>query len=304
MSRGIPAWTTVLIAFITQGMAVMAQDEATTDNKDFWTPSPPVKTLPNPRLKPRTPPPRDAVKSILTWDGTFESFEPGTLASQLKGEDGKPAFFGSVDFVVGDEGYESNRGLSMVSGWVSACGVEGWTPTLKPNTWYRVGMMAKGFFYSAELCYPGKEPASEQDEEYVNHVVIDNNYGNGVHAFYYVCSECNFVKEGKSDTEVDGKTVEGDGHWLKGGFRTLPDNCPQCGAPQSALYRESNNRHYPEWTYIYADFRTNDYVGKNAKGLYHWWTVFVCLDKSTRIDDFDVFEIDGEGGEPIPPEKR
>ena len=180
--------------------------------------------------------------------------------------------------------------------------VEGWTPVLKPNTWYRVGMMVRGYFYSLHLCYPGAAP---EMEDYLHHVVIDNNYGNGVHAFYYICSACDFVQPGTSDSEGDGGRMngDGDGHWLRGGFRELPEKCPKCGAPQSALFRESNNRHYPEWTHVYADFRTNEYVGKDANGLYYWWTVFVGLDKRMWIDNFDVYEIDGEGGEPVPPEK-
>jgi len=169
-------------------------------------------------------------------------------------------------------------------------GIEEKNIPFKPNTWYRVEYMFKGIPYMMQFRYPREAPDPESDSDgYLNKIFIDNNFGGG-YGFYYVCSECDFVKQGKGNE---------DGLWINFGFTELPEKCPECGADGAALYRDGDRRPYKEWTLVYEDFRTGDYVGPFKNGVYRWVLVVTGSASAVAIDNFMVYEITGEGGEAV-----
>jgi hypothetical protein len=277
--------------------------------KDYWSPPPGIQEHPYPThgLKARgpiRPLDRPNVVSMLTWDGSFEDFKPGTPAEELRDNNGRTFMFNLVKAAVGKDGYNSDYCLA-IPGQAVACGIEGKTIPFKPYTWYRVGMMVKGSFYALKFNYCKHAPKDTLSKgDYMATLQIDNNIGTG-HPFTYVCSKCRFVKYGKESTrDAEGNwNTDGDGFWITGGFRELPDKCPGCGAPRSALYREGDAQFYKDWTYIYADFRTNDYTGVMDNGTYLWYLMVIGSWHPSWIDDFMLYEITGEGGDPVPNEK-
>jgi len=262
---------------------------------EVWRPKPPATQMPYP-LRPVVPKEKQRHTRLahMSLDGTFESFANGTPVTQLKDDNGAHMFFGVSQIL--NTGYKSRSSLFIPSGGGTTCGVEEKFFPLKPDTWYRASMMVKGIPYKLSLYYPVKPP---DQADYANEICFDHNRGGG-YSFYYACSKCEYFKEGRPDV---------DGHWVMGGFRVIPDACPQCGE-EGSLYRDGDRRNYTEWTYIFADFKTCDYVGRMSNGVYYWYTVFQTGAANTHIDDFLVYEITGEGGdfvggdEYVPPEKK
>jgi hypothetical protein len=265
-----------------------AEEEQKPDEKkeDVWRPTPPVTHVPYP-LRPVVPKEkqRHTRLNTMSLDGTFESYKSGTQLQDLRDDINRGLFFNPGGCRLDGTGYKSRVSMIIPSGGGNTCGIEEKNIPLKPDTWYRVSMMAKGIAYKMVFYYPVKPPDTGND--YANEVVIDHNFGSG-YGFYCVCSKCDFVKGGRPE----------DGNWVLGGFKEIPDTCPECGA-EGSLYRDGDRRYYPEWTYIYADFKTSDYVGRASNGVYYWWMIFIGTAANTWIDDFLVYEITGEGGDPV-----
>jgi len=263
---------------------VQETQEAAPPPVEVWRPAPPATKMPYP-LRPVVPKEKQRHERLATMslDGTFESFTHGTPVTQLRDDNGAHMFFGISQIL--NTGYKSRASLFIPSGGGTTCGVEEKFIPLKPDTWYRASMMVRGVPYKLSFYYPVKPP---ENKDYVNEVCFDHNHGGG-YSFYYVCSKCNYFKEGRPDV---------DGHWVMGGFRVIPDACPECGEKDS-LYRDGDRRNYPEWTFIFADFKTSDYVGRMSNGVYYWNTIFQTGAANTHIDNFLVYEITGEGGDPV-----
>jgi len=258
-------------------------EEAQKEAGEVWRPTPPVTKAPYP-LRPVVAKEKQRHERLATMslDGTFESFTSGTPVTQLRDDIGRTVFFGVSQ--VFNTGYKSKASLFIPSGGGTTCGIEEKNIPLKPDTWYRVSMMVKGVPYKLSFYYPVKPP---EHDDYMNEVCIDHNHGGG-YSFYYVCAKCNFIKTGTA----------ADGNWVLGGFRVIPDQCPECGE-EGSLYRDGDRRNYPEWTFVFADFKTSDYVGRQKNGVYFWHTIFQTGAANTHIDNFLVYEITGEGGDPV-----
>jgi len=292
---------TILLFPVLSILAVLAQE-----TQEPWRPAPSATHVPYP-LRPVVAKEKQRHERIstMTLDGTFESYKPGTPVNQLRGDNGwAGVFFNPGGCTLANTGYKSRVSLFIPSGGGNTCGIVEMDKPFKPETWYRVSMMIKGIPYTLRFYYPVAEPEKTGEDangkpvlkDRNNEFCMDHNHGGG-YGFYYVCSKCEFFKEGGA----------GDGNWVLGGFREIPDACPECGA-EGSLYRDGDRRNYPEWTYIFADFKTSDYVGKMANGVYYWNTVFIGSAANTWIDNFFVYEITGEGGDPaggdeyVPPE--
>ena len=276
-----------LFAALAAAVAWAPSLQAQEATEEVWRPTPPVTKIPYP-LRPVVPKEKQRHERLRTmsFDGTFESYAHGTPVARVLDDDKRTVMFGADACFVANTGYKSRMCLSIPSGNGNTCGIEEKNIPLKPDTWYRVSLMAKGTAYKMLFSYPAKPP--ESGDDYANLVYLDHNHGGG-YSFYYVCSKCEFVKPGVPDK---------DGHWVVGGFRVIPDKCPECGA-EDALYRDGDRRYYAEWTYIFVDFKTSGYVGKMANGVYNWYAVFTGTAANTFIDDFLVYEITGEGGDPV-----
>jgi len=251
----------------------------------LWRPAPPVKEHPYPRLKPREPRPPARLAS-MTLDGTFASYKQGAAANGLQDVKGNGTVFGAGT-VQHQQGPNGGACILNPGGNGPTIGFEEKNIPFKPNTWYRIEYMIKGIPYMMQFTYPREAPAPGGGTEYMNTVIIDNSFGGG-YGFCYVCSECKFVKHGG----------EGDGSWITYGFNELPDTCPKCGAKDS-LYNEGGRQAYPDWTLVYADFRVNDYVGYFHNVPYYWLLVIIGSGADNRYANLMVYEIDGEGGEPV-----
>jgi hypothetical protein len=274
-----------------------AQEENEKETGEVWRPTPPVKKVPFP-LRPEVAKEHQPATRLNTMslDGTFESYTAGAQLQDLRDDINRSLFFNPGGCRLANTGYKSGTSMMIPSGGGNTCGIEEKNIPLKPDTWYRVSMRIKGILYKMTFIYPVKPPAT--GEGYANEICIDHNHGGG-YSFYMVCAKCNFVKEGTA----------ADGHWVLGGYRVLPDACPECGA-EDALYRDGDRRNYPEWTFVFADFKTSDYVGPVSNGVYFWYAVFTGSAANTWIDNFLVYEITEEGGVPVggdeyvPPEEK
>ncbi|MCL1887327.1 MAG: hypothetical protein FWF96_00445 [Kiritimatiellaeota bacterium] len=290
MKKIIPRQTLLVplaVATVVWAAKLPAQ-EAEAETPEVWRPAPPVTKIPYP-LRPVVSKDRQRHERLdtMTLDGTFESYANGTPISQIKDKNGSGIFFGVDACRILNTGYKSRSSLLIPSGGGTTCGIEEKNHPLKPDTWYRVSMMLKGVPYRLSFYYPTQDPTANDGKDGANNMVIDHNHGGG-YSFYYVCSKCEYVKEGGA----------ADGNWVIGGFRVIPDACPECGA-EGSLYRDGDRRNYPEWTFVFADFKTSDYVGRMSNGVYYWYTVFITGAANTQIDDFLVYEITGEGGDPV-----
>ena len=251
----------------------------------LWRPAPPKRDHPYPRLAPRDPRPPARLTS-QTIDGTFESYKPGAPANQTPDAEGKGTIFGAGSYQ--RQGPDGGMCILVPGGNGPTIGFEEKNIPLKPNAWYRIEYMIRGIPYMMQFSYPREAPVPGEGDTYKNIIHIDNNFGGG-YGFCYVCSECQFVKMGG----------EADGSWITFGFRELPEKCPACDADGSALYREGSRQAYPEWKLVYADFRTHDYTGYFHNVPYYWLLVVIGSGSDTRLANLMVYEITGEGGEPV-----
>ena len=252
---------------------------------ELWRQPPPTTTHPYPKKPPREPR-IPARLTTMMLDGTFESYTPETAATSARDETGRGLFFGMGDFK--REGVDGGTCVFVPGGNGPTIGFEGKGIPFKPNTWYRVEYMFKGIPFKMVFSYPREAPTAENGEDYLNTVIIDNNFGGG-YGFCYVCSECKFVKVGGAE----------DGTWIEFGFKKLPDECPNCGADGSKLYREGDRQAYPDWTLLYEDFKTGDYVGTFRNIGYYWMLVSIGSASWTSFDNFMIYEITEEGGEAV-----
>ena len=268
-----------------------AQEPAAEPGDGLWRPAPHKTNPPYPKKAPREP--RESARlSTMTLDGTFESFDLNSVVHEWADEfTGSGTLFGGVHVRKG--GYPGGAGqcITIPPANFGVLGFEEKNIPLKPNTWYRVEFMARGVPYRMEFNYPrvAPDPENPRNDSYLNKIIVDHNYGSHDANFCYVCAECGFVKWG---TPEDGK-------WFDGGFRELPEKCPKCDADGKALYRDGARRPYYDWTLVYEDFRTSDYVGMMAGAPYYWSMVAIGWDCALSFDNFMVYEITGEGGEAV-----
>jgi hypothetical protein len=221
----------------------------------------------------------------MTLDGTFGSYKAGAAATSARDANGNGTIFGAGTFQ--QQGPNGGMCILVPGGQGPTIGFEEKNVPFKPNRWYRVEYMMKGVPFMMQFSYAREAPVPGGGDEYKNSLIIDNSFGGG-YGYCYVCAECQFVKVGTND----------EGSWITFGFRELPDTCPECGAKDS-LYNEGDRQFYKDWTLVYADFRVNDYVGHFHNVPYHWVLVIIGSGSDNRIANLMVYEIDGEGGEPV-----
>ena len=53
-----------------------------------------------------------------------------------------------------------------------------------------------------------------------------------------------------------------------------------------------------EWRLVYEEFRTNEHVGRMPP-VYYWYMIISTVNNELRLDNFMLYEIDGEGGEAV-----
>jgi len=279
-----PATSFTLAALLAAGLSVNAA--ANIDEEGRWRPTPPETKMPLPKKPPREPR-TPARLTSMTLDGTFESYRGLAAVTQSRDRQGHGLFFGLGGYQMG--GVDGGNHILVPGGAGPTIGFEEKKAPLKPNTWYRIEYMFKGIAYKKVFSYPYRAPNRDvQNDGHLNEVIIDNNHGGGYN-FYYVCSECKFVKQGAAE----------DGAWITFGFNELPDTCPECGADGDKLYRDGDRRPYKDWTLVYEDFRTNDYVGHFQNVGYYWMLVIIGSASAVAIDNVMVYEITGEGGEAV-----
>ena len=283
-----------LLAAVACGLPLRGAEEPGLPEDAMWRPRPQIRTVPyhkNPLRAPRAP----TRLAGVTLDGTFESYPIGAPISSLQDDHGNGTMmFGAGEIQSGGVG--GRKCVFIPGGSGPTMGIEEKNAPLKPNAWYRVEMMVKGIPYMINFTYPREKPVQAGVDEhgrpvwndYHNSFYIDSNHGGG-YGFYYVCSACDFARPGTAE----------DGDWITGGFRQLPESCPDCGAGGSALYREGDRRPYLDWTLVYEDFRTGDYTGYYHNIPYYWHAIIIGSASDVMIDNFMVYEITGEGGEAV-----
>jgi len=126
-----------------------------------WTPAsaedglwrPPAEARQRLERKPRPP----ARLATTTVDGTFEMYDARTgINEHLDDFNASTSYFGNGRYERG--GYESEICLLVPGGYFTFLGFEEKNIPLKPNTWYRVELMAMGIPNSMEFCYPREAP--------------------------------------------------------------------------------------------------------------------------------------------------
>ena len=271
--------------------ATSAQETAAPADDGLWRPAPHTLLPPYPKKAPREP--REPARlTTMTLDGTFESFNLNTLVHEWTDEfTGVGTMFGGATVRTGGHPNGAGQRIVLPAANFGVLGFEEKNLPLKPNTWYRVEFMVKGVPFTIGFNYPREAPDLEnpRNDKYLNKIVVDHNHGSHDPNFCFVCAECNHVQWGTAE----------DGRWNGGGFRELPATCPGCGADGAALYRDGKRRAYHDWTLVYEDFRTSDYVGMVAGAPYYWSMIVIGWDCEISFDNFMVYEITGEGGEPV-----
>ncbi|MCL1888432.1 MAG: FHIPEP family type III secretion protein, partial [Kiritimatiellaeota bacterium] len=289
-SRNNPMKKIILPACLALAAFTLSAQEAAPDD-GLWRPTPSTETQPpftqNPPREPRAP----ARLSTMTLDGTFESFNLNdTLIHEWLDEfSGVGSMFGGA--YVRKPGYPDASSACVVlpASNFGVLGFEEKNLPLKPNTWYRLEFMLKGVPQSISFGYPREKPTPENAKTYMNYIAVDSNHGSHSFRFCLVCRECGHVQWG--DDNKDGKLLEG-------GFKVLPDTCPKCDA-EGSLYRDGDRRPYYDWTLVYEDFKTGDYVGMMAGPPYYWHMTVMAYNSELRFDNIMLYEITGEGGEAV-----
>jgi len=257
---------------------------AIADDNGLWRPTPPKREHPYPRPVPREPR-TPARLTSMTIDGTFETYSPGASVNSVRDAKGRGTFFGAGTFQ--RQGADNGTCILVPGGNGPTIGFEEKNVPFKPNTWYRIEYMMKGIPFMMTFSYAREAPTDDNLDDYQNKIFMGNSFGGG-YGFVYVCAECDFVKTG----------TEADGSWITFGFNELPDTCPECGAKNS-LYNEGGRKGYKDWTLVYADFKTGDYVGYFHNVPYYWLLVIIGSGADNRFDNLMVYEITGEGGEAV-----
>ena len=222
----------------------------------------------------------------MTLDGTFESFNLNSSVNDWLDEiSGGTSIFGAG--IINGNGV-AGHGVTLPASNFGILGFEEKNLPLKPNTWYRVEFMIKGVPFRIAFSYPREAPNPDnpKDQRHQNEIMVDHNYGSHAPDFCFVCSACDHVQWG----------TQADGNWAIGGFRELPAKCPGCDA-EGTLYRDGKRRSYHDWTLVYEDFKTSDFVG--VSGVYYWSMIMIGWDCAVSVDNFMVYEITGEGGDAV-----
>ena len=271
----------IILACATFNASLLHADDA---ENTPWRPAPPKKDHPYPVL-PKVEYRKPERLSTMTIDGTFESYKLGESVTTARDDKDQGMFFLSGTFE--RKGPDNGVCVYIPGGNGPTIGFEEKNIPFKPNTWYRLQYAVKGVPYMMQFSYPREAPKPDGDndgKEYMNTIYVDNSFGGG-YGFCYVCSECKFVKNGGQD----------DGAWITGGFKELPEKCPECGA-EGSLFNECDRQAYMDWKTIHTDFRTGDYVGLFHNVPYYWLFVFIGSGSNTSVANLMVYEITEEGG--------
>ena len=257
-----------------------------------WTPPAEEDYPPYSKNPPKQP--KSAKSPFMSFDGTFESYGELAEPSMIKDEFGKPVIShapGQVTIVKdGVEGGHCVR-LNFAQGMI----VEEKNIPLKPNTWYRIGMHIKGNPWQVHFRFPGESPYTKEgffNRNYMTEFFIDHAWGGGYEG-YSACKKCGNIWGMPGGDWTTLMFIED--------WSALSAECPSCGAKKADgdIYPESNRRRYWDWTYIYMDFRTGDYVGKMQNGADYWTLELICTAVPTFFDNIELMEITEEFGEAV-----
>jgi len=195
--------------------------------------------------------------------------------------------------------------------------IEGKHIPLKPNTWYRIGMMTKGGAWQVAFTFPGEHPFTADGRRNVGYETtfhIGNHWGGG-YEIYAACKLCGNLWSGPFGPGRDWA------QWVHGNMLGFPEKCATEGCEGvfkidleagerydgsekfGDLYPEFNRRRYWDWTYIYQDFRTGAYTGTMRNGVNHWYMRLVCSAVTTHIGDIELYEITEPHGDAVPGQK-
>ena len=274
-----------------------------------WVPPPQEVAPPYTPLAPRKP--GDVPTGLLPFDGSLASYPAGTQIKLTRDVRGESLFSSEFYFNEDDRG----DGKKSIQLWPAhGFNIENKSVPLKPNTWYRIGMMTKGGAWQIRFTFPGAHPYTAdglKNAGYETSFFIGNHWGGG-YEIYAACKLCEKVWSGPFGEGRDWVK------WVRGDMAGFPEKCVTDGCPGvfkidheagerydgsdkfGDLYPEFNRRRYWDWTYIHQDFRTGAYAGKMRNNVDYWYMNLICSAVETRVADFELYEIDGPGGDAVP----